>query len=336
MKAAVVQQFGRPLFIEDRPIPEPGPGQITVKMEASGLCHTDIHAAHGDWPAKPVPPFVPGHEGVGIVYAVGAGVTRLHVGERAAVPWLGYACGGCRACLTGWETLCDKQRNTGYSVDGCYAEYFLAEAAFAARVPDGINPFEAAPLTCAGVTTYKAVKVGNVRPTDLVAISGVGGLGHLALQYAKIFGATVAAIDITDEKLELARELGADIVIDARRDDPAAVLQSHGGADVAIGLAVDAKSFETDYGSLRRGGRLVLVALPAEGTLTIPVFDTVLNGTSVIGSIVGTRADLAEVFALHAARRTRVIYQERDLAGVNEAMDEVLQGRAAARLVLRP
>jgi propanol-preferring alcohol dehydrogenase len=336
MKAAVVQQFGRPLVIEDRPIPEAGPGQITVKMEASGLCHTDIHAAHGDWPVKPAPPFVPGHEGVGIVCAVGADVTRLHVGERVAVPWLGYACGSCRACLTGWETLCEKQLNTGYSVDGCYAEYFLAEAAFAARVPDGINPFEAAPLTCAGVTTYKAVKVGNVRPTDLVAISGVGGLGHMALQYAKIFGATVAAIDITDEKLELARELGADIVIDARRDDPAAVLQSHGGADVAIGLAVDAKSFEIDYSSLRRGGRLVLVALPAEGTLSIPVFDTVLNGTSVIGSIVGTRADLAEVFALHAARRTRVIYQERDLAGVNEAMDEVLQGRAAARLVLRP
>jgi propanol-preferring alcohol dehydrogenase len=135
MKAAVVQKFGRPLVIEDRPIPEPGPGQITVKMEASGLCHTDIHAAHGDWPVKPVPPFVPGHEGVGIVDAVGAGVTRLRVGERVAVPWLGYACGSCRSCLTGWETLCEKQLNTGYSVDGCYAEYFLAEAAGRAADP---------------------------------------------------------------------------------------------------------------------------------------------------------------------------------------------------------
>jgi len=336
MKAAVVQQFGRSLVIEDRPIPEPGPGQITVRMEASGLCHTDIHAAHGDWPVKPVPPFVPGHEGVGLVHAVGDGVTRLHTGDRVAVPWLGYACGACRACLTGWETLCEKQRNTGYSVDGCYAEYFLAEAAFAARVPEGINPFEAAPLTCAGVTTYKALKVAHVRPTELVAISGIGGLGHLALQYAKILGATVAAVDITDEKLDLARELGADLVIDARTEDPAAVLKAHGGADVALGLAVDAKSFETDYASLRRGGRLVLVALPAEGALTIPVFDTVLNGTSVIGSIVGTRADLSEVFALHAARRTRVIYEERHLSEVNEAIDEVLQGRAPARLVLHP
>jgi propanol-preferring alcohol dehydrogenase len=336
MKAAVVHEFGRPLVIEDRPVPEPGPGQITVRMEASGLCHTDIHAARGDWPVKPTPPFVPGHEGVGIVHAVGDGVTILRGGERVAVPWLGYACGTCRFCLTGWETLCEYQRDTGYSVDGCYAEYFLAEAAFAARVPDGIDPFVAAPLTCAGVTTYKAIKVGRVQPAELVAISGVGGLGHLALQYAKIFGATVAAIDVTDEKLELARELGADLVIDARTEDPAEVLHSHGGADVAIGLAVDDKSFETAYRGLRRGGRLVLVALPAEGTLSIPVFDTVLNGTSVIGSIVGTRADLQEVFALHAAGRTRVIYQPRHLSQVNQAIDEVLQGRAPARLVLQP
>jgi propanol-preferring alcohol dehydrogenase len=305
-------------------------------MEATGLCHTDIHAAHGDWPVKPVPPFVPGHEGVGTVHAIGAGVTGVAEGERVAVPWLGYACGTCKHCLTGWETLCLSQRNTGYSVDGGYAEYFLAEAAFAAKVPAGVNACEAAPLTCAGVTTFKAVKVGNVRPGDLVAISGIGGLGHLALQYAKIFGGTVAAIDVTDEKLALAKDLGADIVIDARGEDPAATLQAHGGADVAVGLAVSDESFAAAYAGLRRGGRLVLVALPAGGTLRIPVFDTVLNGTSVIGSIVGTRADLADVFALHAAGRTRVIYETRPLAGVNQAIDEVLHGKARARLVLQP
>jgi propanol-preferring alcohol dehydrogenase len=336
MKAAVVQKFGEPLVIEDRPVPEPGPGQITVRMEASGLCHTDIHAANGDWPVKPAPPFVPGHEGVGAVHAIGAGVTGVNEGELVAVPWLGYACGTCKYCLTGWETLCESQRNSGYSVDGGYAEYFLAEAAFAAKVPAGVNPFEAAPLTCAGVTTFKAVKVGNVRPGDLVAISGIGGLGHLALQYAKIFGGTVAAIDITDEKLHLAKDLGADIIIDARTEDPAAVLQAHGGADVAVGLAVSDKSFAAAYAGLRRGGRLVLVALPADGTLPIPVFDTVLNGKSVIGSIVGTRADLHDVFALHAAGRTRVIYETRPLAGVNEAIAEVLDGKAKARLVLQP
>jgi propanol-preferring alcohol dehydrogenase len=331
-----VPGFGQRLVIEDRPMPEPGPGQVVVRMEASGLCHTDIHAANGDWPVTPTVPFIPGHEGVGIVTELGDGVTSPQIGQRVAVPWLGYACGTCRYCLTGWETLCLSQRNTGYSVDGGYAEYFLAEAAFAAPVPDGIDPREAAPLTCAGVTTYKAIKVGNVRPGDLVAVSGVGGLGHLAVQYAKIFGGTVAAVDITDEKLALARELGADIVIDARADDPAAVLQSHGGADVAVGLAVDDKSFATAYAGLRRGGRLVLVALPAAGTLSIPVFDTVLNGTSVIGSIVGTRADLAEVFGLHAAGRTRVSYETRPLAEVNEGIAEVLHGKARARLVLVP
>jgi propanol-preferring alcohol dehydrogenase len=302
-------------------------------MEASGLCHTDIHAAHGDWPVTPTAPFVPGHEGVGIVYSVGEGVTSIQPGQRVAVPWLGYACGTCEHCLTGWETLCLKQQNTGYSVDGGFAECFTADAAFAAPVPDGIDPIDAAPLTCAGVTTYKAVKVGNVRPGDLVAISGIGGLGHLALQYAKIFGGTVAAIDITDEKLRLAKELGADLVIDARAEDPAKVLQAHGGASVAIGLAVDDKSFATAYAGLRRGGRLVLVA---GGMLQIPVFDTVLNGTSVIGSIVGTHADLATVFALHRAGRTRVVTETRPLEDVNAAIDEVLHGKTKARIVLQP
>ena len=174
MRAAVVPAFGQPLVIEDRPVPEPGPGQVVVRMEASGLCHTDIHAANGDWPVTPTVPFIPGHEGVGLVTALGDGVTSVKTGQRVAVPWLGYACGTCRYCLTGWETLCLSQRNTGYSVDGGYAEYFLAEAAFAAPVPDGIDPREAAPLTCAGVTTYKAIKLGNVRPGDLVVVCSDG------------------------------------------------------------------------------------------------------------------------------------------------------------------
>ncbi|MEU9573567.1 alcohol dehydrogenase AdhP [Streptomyces massasporeus] len=333
MKAAVVQSFGQPLVIEERPDPEPGPGQVLIRLEASGLCHTDIHAAHGDWPVKPSPPFVPGHEGVGIVEALGDGVTHLAVGQRVAVPWLGWACGRCEHCLSGWETLCERQYNTGYSVDGGYAEKMLAPADFAAVVPEGIDPRDAAPLTCAGVTTYKALKVADVRPTQLVAISGVGGLGHLAVQYAKIAGATVAAIDVTDDKLELARELGADILIDARKEDPAEVLRQHGGAHTALALAVDEQAFASVYGGLRRGGKLVMVALPAGGTIQVPIFDSVLNGTSVIGSIVGTRQDLAEVFQLHAAGRTRVIYETRPLETVNESIAEVLNGQIKARIV---
>lgn len=333
MKAAVVRAFGEPLVLENRPDPQPGPGQVRVRVEASGLCHTDIHAAHGDWPVRPSPPFVPGHEGVGIVEELGEGVTHLTLGQRVAVPWLGKACGRCEHCLSGWETLCEAQINTGYGCDGGYAEKMLAWADFAQPVPDGIDPREAAPLTCAGVTTYKALKVAGVRPSQLVAVSGIGGLGHLAVQYAKIAGATVAAIDVTDQKLALAAELGADLLIDARKDDPSEVLKRHGGAHAALALAVNEASFSAVNAGLRRGGKLVMVALPAHGTIDVPIFDTVLNGTSVIGSIVGTRQDLAEVYQLHAAGLTRVIYQTRPLAAVNESIDEVLRGQVKARIV---
>ncbi|CAL9654001.1 zinc-dependent alcohol dehydrogenase [Streptomyces sp. enrichment culture] len=336
MKAAVVKEFGEPLVIEERPDPEPGPGQVRVRVEAFGLCHTDIHAAHGDWPVKPAPPFVPGHEGVGLVEKLGAGVTHLAIGQRVAVPWLGKACGRCEHCLSGWETLCESQVNTGYGCDGGYAEKMLAWADFAQPVPEGVSALDAAPLTCAGVTTYKALKVADVRPAQLVAISGVGGLGHLAVQYAKIAGARVAAIDVTDDKLELARELGADIVIDARTQDVGAELKRHGGAHAALALAVNPAAFAAVNSDLRRGGKLVMVALPARGTLQVPIFDTVLNGTSVIGSIVGTRQDLAEVFQLHAEGRTRVIRETRPLAAVNDCIDEVLSGQVKARIVFEP
>lgn len=336
MKAAVVRSFGEPLTIEERPAPQPGPGQLRLRVEACGLCHTDIHAAHGDWPVRPQPPFIPGHEAVGVVEAVGAGVEGPAVGERVAVPWLGRTCGRCEHCLTGWETLCERQVNTGYGTDGGYAQQMLAWADFAEPVPEGVSPFEAAPLTCAGVTTYKALKVAGVRPAQLVAVSGVGGLGHLAVQYAKIAGATVAAIDVTDEKLELAAELGADLLIDARKEDVGQALRRHGGAHAALALAVQDAAFEAVYAGLRRGGKLVMVALPAHGTVRVPVFETVLNGTSLIGSIVGTRQDLAEVFRLHAAGRTRVVHEVRPLSAVNESVDDVLRGRVPARIVFDP
>ncbi|RJK93841.1 zinc-dependent alcohol dehydrogenase [Vallicoccus soli] len=333
MRAAVVHELGRPLTVEDRPVPRPGLHQVLVRIEASGLCHTDIHAARGDWPVQPTPPFVPGHEGVGVVEALGDGVEGVAVGQRVALPWLGYACGHCDQCTGGWETLCLEQRNTGYGMDGGYAEHALADARYAVPVPDGVDPLDAAPLTCAGVTTYKAVKVGGVRPTDLVLVSGIGGLGHLALQYAKVFGGTVVAVDVEDEKLQLAEELGADHVLDARTDDVAAEVQRLGGADVALGLAVSPASLDTAYASLRRGGRLVLVSLPADGVLQVPVFDLVLGGKSVIGSIVGTRSDLAEVFELHRLGRTRVVRETRRLEDVNACFEEVLAGSVPARLV---
>jgi propanol-preferring alcohol dehydrogenase len=333
MKAAVVHEYGAPLRIEELATPDPGPGEVLVKVETSGLCHTDIHAAHGDWPVKPPLPLIPGHEGVGIVTRLGPGVTRVSEGDRVAVPWLGWACGECEACTSGWETLCEQQRNTGYSVPGGYAEYVLGSAAFVGRVPDAVDPLDAAPLTCAGVTTYKAIKVSGTRPSDLVAIFGVGGLGHLALQYARVAGATIVAVDVTDDKLQLAKELGAAYTVNATTEDPIAAIQALGGADAAIALAAAPKPFEQAFGSLRRGGRLVLVGLPAENVLPLPIFQTVLKGITIVGSIVGTRVDLAETFELHADGHTKVIRETRHLADVNDAFAEVLAGHARARLV---
>ena len=257
MTAAVVHDFQQPLRVEKVHKPIPGEGQALVRIEASGLCHTDIHAAHGDWPVKPTPPFTPGHEGVGIVTELGPGVTEVAVGDRVAIPWLGYACGMCEHCVGGWETLCLEQKNTGYSIDGGFAEYVAAYARYVVRVPAGIDPLDAAPLTCAGVTTYKAVKVAGTKPSDLVAVFGVGGLGHLAIQYAAVAGGTVVAVDLFDEKLELARELGATHTVNARTVDPVEAIQALGGADQAIALAARLRpSSRRTVASPRRHARL--------------------------------------------------------------------------------
>jgi propanol-preferring alcohol dehydrogenase len=333
MKAAVVHPFDKPLTVEEVPTPKPDHGQVLVKMETCGLCHTDIHAAHGDWPVKPNPPFIPGHEGVGIVEMVGAGVNNLSEGDRVAIPWLGYACGACEYCASGRETLCPNQQDSGYSVNGTYAEYAVAEAAFVGRTPEGLDPLDAAPLTCAGVTTYKAVKVAGTRSSDLVAVYGIGGLGHLAVQYARIAGASVAAVDLIDSKLALARDLGAEYTVNATTEDPVEAIQALGGADQAIVLAVSPKACEQAFKSLKRGGTLVFVALPADNFVQLPIFETVLQGITVTGSIVGTRVDLAETFQLHAEGRTKVVRESRHLEEVNRSFEEIEKGEVDARLV---
>ena len=333
MKAAVVPHLGAKLEIQEIPIPEPGPGQVLIRMHASGLCHTDIHAANGDWPVKPTPPFVPGHEGIGTITDLGRGASLHQVGERVSIAWLGSACGHCSYCLSGWETLCESQQNSGYSVNGAWAEYAVADDRYVVTVPDNVTSFDAAPLTCAGVTTFKAIKVSRIQPGETAVVFGIGGLGHLAVQYARLFGGKVIAVDIEDTKLGLATELGADHVVNARQVDPVEAIRDLGGADVAVSLAASPRSFEQAFGSLRRGGRLVCVALPADGTMSVPIFDTVLGGKSIIGSIVGTRKDLADVFALHASGRTKVIAEARQLDDVNACIDDVLASRVPARLV---
>jgi propanol-preferring alcohol dehydrogenase len=335
MKAAVVRRFDTPLTIEDVPVPEPGPEQVLVHIEASGLCHTDIHAARGEWPVKPSPPFIPGHEGVGIIERIGEGNPHgLEPGMRVALPWLGYACGDCRYCNSGRETLCPGQLNTGYSMDGGFAEYAVGYARHVVRVPDGIDPLDAAPLTCAGVTTYKAVKVSAADSSSLVAVFGTGGLGHLALQYARIAGAEVIAVDTNERRLETARELGASHLVNPAEEDPVAAIQRLGGADVAVSTAVQPVAFEQAIGALARGGTLVCVGLPADNGIRVPVFETVLFGLTIRGSIVGTHHDLEEVFALHARGLTRVLRAERPLEDVNAAIEEVLDGTAPAPRVV--
>ena len=238
MKAAIVKGFGEPLAIEEVPVPVPAQGQILMKVVASGVCHTDLHAVSGDWPVKPTPPFIPGHEGAGYVAALGPGVTTLKEGDRVGVPWLHSACGTCDDCITGWETLCAKQQNTGYSVNGAFAEYVVAPAAYVGRIPDALTFADAAPILCAGVTTYKGLKETETKPGQWVVISGVGGLGHLAVQYARAMGMHVAAVDIGEEKLALARSLGAEIALDARKDPAAEIQRLVGGAHGVLVTAV--------------------------------------------------------------------------------------------------
>jgi alcohol dehydrogenase, propanol-preferring len=333
VKAAIVHELGAALDVTDTDTPTPSSTQVLVRLETSGLCHTDIHAARGEWPVKPTPPSIPGHEGVGIVERVGDDVDAVEVGARVAIPWLGTACGRCDHCVTGWETLCESQVNTGYGVDGCFAEYVVADGSFVVPVPEGIDPLDAAPLTCAGVTTYKAVKVSGARPGTRVAVFGIGGLGHLALQYAAIAGAEVIAVDVVDAKLDMAKQLGATHVVNAANVDAAEEIQRLGGAHAVVSTAASPRAIESAFRSLRRNGRLVIVGLPADNDMTVPVFQTVLGGISIVGSIVGTRQDLREVFELHAAGRTKVVRETRALDDVNACFEEVLSGQVEARLV---
>jgi propanol-preferring alcohol dehydrogenase len=335
MKAAVVREFGQPLRIEDVPVPEVQRGGILVKVMASGVCHTDLHAADGDWPVKPRPPFIPGHEGVGYVAAVGAGVKSVKEGDRVGVPWLHTACGHCEHCMTGWETLCDAQQMTGYSVNGGYAEYVLADPGYVGHLPANVGFAAIAPVLCAGVTVYKGLKMLDCKPGDWVAISGVGGLGHMAVQYAKAMGFHVAAVDIDDAKLELAKKVGAEMVVNAAKADPAAELQrALRGAHGVLVTAVSRTAFSQALGMLHKRGTMSLVGLPP-GEFGLPIFDVVLNAKTVRGSIVGTRMDLQEALAFAGEGKVHTVYSEERLEDINSIFDRMRKGAIEGRIVMK-
>jgi propanol-preferring alcohol dehydrogenase len=335
MKAAVVHAFGQPLQIEDVPVPDVPLGQVLVKVVASGVCHTDLHAAEGDWPVKPSLPFIPGHEGVGYVAAVGAGVKGIKEGDRVGVPWLHTACGHCEHCITGWETLCDEQQMTGYTVNGGYAEYVLADPGYVGRLPANVGFSEIAPVLCAGVTVYKGLKVLECKPGDWVAISGIGGLGHLAVQYAKAMGFHVIAVDVDDSKLRLARELGADMTINAAKQDPAQETQrAIRGAHGVLVTAVSRSAFGQALGMLHKRGTMSLVGLPP-GDFALPIFDVVLNAKTVRGSIVGTRKDLQEALEFAGEGKVHTIFTESRLDNINAVFDRMRKGDIEGRVVMR-
>jgi len=334
MKAAVVREFGKPLTIEEVLLPEAGPGQILIRVAATGVCHTDLHAADGDWPFKPTPPFIPGHEGVGHVVAVGAGVRHVKEGDRVGVPWLYTACGHCKHCLGGWETLCEQQQNTGYSVNGSFAEYVIADPNYVGHLPDNISFVDIAPILCAGVTVYKGLKVTDTKPGDWVVISGIGGLGHLAVQYAKAMGLNVIAVDVDDAKLELAKELGAVLGVNARKADPVAYVKKEvGGAQGVLVTAVSPKAFEQAIGMVGRGGTVSLNGLPP-GDFPLPIFGTVINGITVRGSIVGTRLDLQEALNFAAERKVKATIATEPLDNINDIFARMHRGDIQGRIVV--
>jgi len=335
MKAAVVHAFGKPLTIDEVPIPTPGPGEVLVKIVATGVCHTDLHAASGDWPAKPAPPFIPGHEGAGVVAAVGAGVTDIKEGDNVGIAWLHDACGGCEYCETGWETLCAKQHTSGYSVNGSFAEYAIGSALYVARLPSKVDYAQMGPILCAGVTTYKGLKETEARPGEWVAISGIGGLGHVAVQYAKAMGLHVAAIDVTEEKLALARSLGADFTVNAKANDAAeqVIKATGGGAHGVLVTAVSTAAFGQALRMVRRKGTVSLNGLPP-GEFQTPIFDVVMNRITIRGSIVGTRKDLAEAVAFAVEGKVKAHIHKAKLDDINKVFSDLSAGKVDGRVVL--
>lgn len=334
MKAAVVREFGGLLNIEEVEVKRPGRNQILVKVIASGVCHTDLHAVDGDWPVKPKMPLIPGHEGVGYVVAVGQDVHNVKEGDAVGVPWLYSACGGCEHCITGWETLCEDQQNGGYSVDGGFAEYVIADARYVGLLPKDVNFLEMAPILCAGVTVYKGLKETETKPGQWVAISGIGGLGHVAVQYAKAMGMHVAAIDVADDKLALAKRLGADITVNAKNEDPGTYLQKEvGGVHGALITAVSPIAFKQGLETLRRKGTIALNGLPP-GSFDLPIFETVLKRITVRGSIVGTRKDLQEAIDFAKEGKVKANVTAAKLEDINDVFDKMKKGQIEGRMVL--
>lgn len=276
-----------------------------------------------------------GHEGIGVVTEISPGVTSLKVGDRASVAWFFRGCGNCEYCNSGKETFCRHVKNAGYTADGGMAEECIVNADYAVKVPDGLDSAAASSITCAGVTTYKAIKVSGVKPGQWLAIYGLGGLGNLALQYAKnVFNANVIAIDVNDKQLALAKEMGAELTLNPKTDNVDEIIQKElGGAHAAIVTAVAKSAFNSAVASVRAAGRVVAVGLPVD-TMDLSIPRLVLDGIEVVGSLVGTREDLKEAFRFGAEGKVVPKVQMRPLEDINTIFDEMEQGKFTGRMVI--
>ena len=337
MKAAMLHQIGTPLKIETLAIPTPKRGEVLIRVIACGVCHSDLHAIEGDWQPLPVLPLIPGHEVVGTVAALGEGVEHFMIGERIGVPWMYSACGHCEFCLSGMETICLKAEATGYSKPGGYAGYMLADAGFCGRIPDHADSYELAPILCAGVTTYRGLKRSGVRPGQWVTVMGIGGLGHIAVQYAKAMGMRVAAVDVADDKLELAKSYGAELLVNAANADPGTVIRNAiGGTHGAVVTAVSAKAFEQSVSVLRNGGTVCWIGLPGgkQDDIRMAISSIVNGEMSLRGSNVGTRQDLQEAIDFAANGLVKARIEKQPLEAIGGIFARMKKGQINGRVVL--
>lgn len=336
MKAAVLHALAEPLVVEELATPEPGEGEVLIKVAACGVCHSDLHLVRGEWDLlKPITklPLIPGHEVTGTIAALGEGVEDLAAGDRVGVPWLHFTCGQCEFCLAGRETLCGKQQVTGCTVDGGFAEFIKAKASHTAKLPDNLTFVEAAPLLCAGLTVHRALNDSAVVAGQRIAVFGIGGLGHLAVQLAKARGAEIVAVDVSDDKLELARECGADHTVNAATSQAYKEIKKLGGAHVAMVTSGSKAAYETALRSLRKGGTLSVVGMSPE-PIPLSTVAMVSGEYRIVASAVGTRRDLREVLQLAAEGKVRCRIETRPFEQADAVLNEMQSGSLLGRVVL--
>jgi D-arabinose 1-dehydrogenase-like Zn-dependent alcohol dehydrogenase len=332
MKAMQITAAGGPFELVDRPIPEPKPGWVRVKVKACGVCHSDMLAKMGYWPNLQYP-LVTGHEVAGTIDALGPGVTTWKTGQRVGVGWYGGHCTFCEPCRRGNFTYCENGSITGFTLDGGYQEYMLAKVQALAHIPDDLSFEDAAPLMCAGITTYNALRHAGALPGDLVAVQAIGGLGHLAVQYASKFGYRVAAISRGVAAKDLALKLGAHSYIDSEVQDPGEALKAMGGARVIIATAPSGKAMSALIGGIGVNGKLVVIGASSDPIEVTPG-QLIAGGKTLQGWAAGTSIDSEDTLRFSALAGVRPMIEKLPLEKANEAYDRMLSGKALFRVVL--